>query len=52
MLTASAKILPVTARAQTIVTGSIVLSTHWMKDIRCKFSPLPGVSVKIWNSEN
>ena len=26
-------------------------STHWMKEMRCEFSPLPRLSVKIWNSE-
>ena len=41
------------ARAQIISRRfPIVLSTHWMKEMRCEFSPLPGVSVRIWNLED
>ena len=44
------QLLWVTARL--LVTHFIVLSTQWMKEMRCEFSPLPGVSARIWNLED
>ena len=38
--------------ARLLPTGYVVLSSHWMKEMRCEFSSLPGISVKIWNSED
>ena len=48
-LIASAKIfLWVTARL-LVTRPPIALSDQWMKETRCEFSPLPGVSARIWN---
>ena len=38
--------------AGLLVKRFIVLSTQWMKEMRCEFSPLPGVSARIWNLED
>ena len=59
ILTASAKIREregsiqlLWVTAGLLVTRFIVLSTQWMKEMRCEFSPLAGVSARIWNLED
>ena len=38
--------------AGLLVKRFIVLSTQWMKEMRCEVSPLAGVSARIWNLED